>query len=230
MRITVVAASKMEILPLLQCFGLNKIENQFKQNLFCSENHQLHILITGIGMMQTASHLGIYAVNHDRDIYINAGVAGAFHSSLKIAEVVQVISERYGDFGVEDGDGFQVFTDLGFIEDGEQSEEYGVVVPSLSEDLSILNDMKKVHSLTVNKVHTNENTISSLVEKYNADIESMEGIAFFNVLNILHKRCLQIRSVSNYVGKPSEEEWNLSDSISSLNVKLKKVILNYWEN
>lgn len=230
MKITVVAASKMEILPLLQYFGLKKTENKWGQNLFSSDNHQLHVLITGIGMMQTASHLGIYAMHYDRDIYINAGVAGAFHSSLKIAEVVQVISERYGDFGVEDGDGFQIFSDLGFIEESEQSKEYEVVVPSLLENLSILNNLKKVHSLTVNKVHTNENTISALIKKYNADIESMEGIAFFNVLNILQKRCLQIRSISNYVGMPSEEEWSLSDAIVSLNEVLKKVILSYWSN
>ncbi|MCO5232699.1 MAG: hypothetical protein LC105_10610 [Chitinophagales bacterium] len=224
MRITVVAASKMEIAPLLQHFDMKWVSNQWNQNLWTSDNHLLHVLITGIGMMQTASHLAIYAMNFDRDIYINAGVAGAFDKSLHISEVVQVISERYGDFGVEEGGTFKEFIEMGFIEDDRSSENHEIIVPSLLLKSPHLGHLREVKGLTVNKVHTNPKTIGILKRKFNADIESMEGIAFFNVLNILNKRCIQIRSISNYVGNNNEDEWSLTEAIESLNMGIQKII------
>lgn len=218
MLVTVVAATKMEVTPLIQHFQAKSVDNEL---YYASPDDKVHVLITGMGMMQTATHLAIYAMKHDRDIYIDTGVAGAFNRDLQIGEVVQVISETYGDFGVEDGDEFKDFYDLGFLEKKEDEFEHGFLRPYgdllLHEGLSHLG---KASSLTVNKVHGKEETIAMIMKKYPADIENMEGLAFFNVLNELKKSCIEIRSISNYVERRNKENWDLPLSVKNLNKEL----------
>ncbi len=218
MLVTVVAATRMEVTPLIQHFQLEEIE---KGKFWASKDQKIHVLITGMGMMQTATHLAIYAMRHNRDVYIDAGVAGSFNRDIKIGEVVQVISETYGDFGVEDGDEFKDFYDLGFLEKREDEFEHGLLKP-VGELIhhAAISHLRKSSSLTVNKVHGKEETIAMIIKKYPADIENMEGLAFFNVLNELNKPCIEIRSVSNYVERRNKENWDLPLSVKSLNDEL----------
>lgn len=218
MFITIVAATKMEVTPLIQHFEAELAENE---KFYSTKDNRIHILITGMGMMQTATHLAIYAMKYDRDMYIDAGVAGAFNRAIKIGEVVNVISETYGDFGVEDGDEFKDFYDLGFLEKKEDEFEHGLLRPfGESVNHSAISHLRKVSSLTVNKVHGKDETISMIMNKYPADIENMEGLAFFNVLNELRKPCVQIRSLSNYVERRNKENWDLPLSVKRLNEEL----------
>lgn len=222
MYITIVAATKMEVLPMIQHFQAEPVEGQ---KFFSTSDDTLHILITGMGMMQTATHLALYAMQYDRDIYIDAGVAGAFNREIKIGEVVQVTSETYGDFGVEDGDEFKDFYDLGFLEKKEDEFEHGLLGPIGDwSKLNILQAIRKATSLTVNKVHGKDETIAMIMKKYPADIENMEGLAFFNVLNELNKPCMEIRSISNYVERRNKENWDLPLSVKNLNEVLIRLI------
>ena len=222
MKITIVAATRMEVQPLIDKLGLSKLgENQF----YASKDDSIHLLVTGMGMMQTASHLAIYAMQHDRDLFIDAGVAGAFNREIAIGEVVQVISETYGDFGVEDGDDFKDFYDLGFLDLQEDEFQHGLLHPyGLSEKIQENLTLRKASSLTVNKVHGKEETIQMIMKKYPADIENMEGLAFFNVLNILKKPCIEIRAISNYVEKRNKENWDLGLSVKNLNESLLEIV------
>lgn len=222
MKITIVAATRMEVQPLIQEMGLIIEEGQ---SFYTSSDQNVHVLVTGMGMMQTATHLAIYAMQNDRDLFIDAGVAGAFNREIAIGEVVQVISETYGDFGVEDGDDFKDFYDLGFLDLQEDEFEHGLLHPyGLSEAIQKELPCRKVSSLTVNKVHGKDETIQMIMKKYPADIENMEGLAFFNVLNVLKKPCIEIRSISNYVEKRNKENWDLGLSVKNLNHTLLNLL------
>ena len=105
LRITIVAATKLELQSLFDEF---QPEISDFTGLYIVGDH-LHFLITGMGMLNTAAHLSLYASKFERDFYIDAGVCGAFNRNLKIGEVVQVVSETYGDFGVENDEEFQDF-------------------------------------------------------------------------------------------------------------------------
>lgn len=215
MYLTIVAATKMEVLPLIQHFQASLVSGE---KHYASPDDKIHVLITGMGMMQTATHLAIYAMKNDRDAYIDAGVAGAFNRDVKIGEVVHVISETYGDFGVEDGDEFKDFYDLGFLEKKEDEFDHGLLAPFGDlKNHPLLKSLRSATSLTVNKVHGKEETIAMIMKKYPADIENMEGLAFFNVLNELRKPCVEVRSISNYVERRNKENWDLPLSVKRLN-------------
>lgn len=218
-KITIVAATKLEILPLFNEF---KPKPEKFIGLFIA-NDNLHFLITGMGMMNTAAHLALYSQKYERDFYIDAGICGAFNRTLKIGEVLQISSETYGDFGVENDEEFQDFFDLGFIDKKEDAFQYGLCTPILAEMHSTIK-LKKATSITVNKVHGNEKTIEIIKNKYQADTENMEGLAFYYVLKLINKPSIEIRSISNYVEKRNKENWKIEDAVKNLNVEILNIL------
>ncbi|MFN8297115.1 MAG: futalosine hydrolase [Chitinophagales bacterium] len=218
-KITIVAATKLELQPLFTKF-------QPKSGDFTGLyviNDNLHFLITGMGMMNTAAHLALYASKYERDFYIDAGICGAFNRHFQVSEVVQIASETYGDFGVENDEDFQDFFDLGFIDKKEDAFQYGLCEP-INSDFHTKIKLPKATSITVNKVHGNEKTIKIIQEKYKADTENMEGLAFYYVMKLLKKPSIEIRAISNYVEKRNKDNWNIKDSIENLNAVLQEII------
>jgi futalosine hydrolase len=219
MRVTIVVATKIEIQPLLDKYQAEV--NDFK-GLYVV-NDSLHVLITGMGMMQTAAHLMGYAMQFDRDFYIDAGIAGAFNRNLELGETVQIISETYGDFGVENDEKFEDFFEIGLLDKSESVFEYGLMKPVLAAPHKHIK-LKKATSITVNKVHGNEHTIQTIISKYHADIENMECLAFYYVLALLKKPSIEIRSVSNYVEKRNKNNWKMDIAIKNLNEELLGIL------
>lgn len=218
-KVTIVAATKLELKPLFDKY-------QPKQGDFIGlfiANENLHFLITGMGMLNTAAHLALYSSKFDRDFYINAGICGAFNRNLKIGDVVQISSETYGDFGVENDEVFQDFFDLGFIDKKEDAFQYGLCEPIIT-DFHKKIILQSATSITVNKVHGNEKTIKIIKEKYKADTENMEGLAFYYVLKMIEKPSIEIRAISNYVEKRNKDNWNIKDAVENLNNELLKII------
>jgi futalosine hydrolase len=217
-RITVVAATQLELIPLFE--KLHPVKSDF-HGLFITDS--LHILITGMGMLNTAAHLTLYASKYERDFFIDAGICGAFNTDLKIGDVVQVVSETYGDFGVENDEEFEDFFDMGFIDKKEDAFHYGLCEP-IEHPMQQQLKLKRATSITVNKVHGNERSIKIIREKYNADTENMEGLAFYYVLKLLNKPGIEIRAVSNYVEKRNKENWDIKTAVSNLNTEIKNVL------
>ncbi len=219
LKITIVAATKLELKPIFDHF--NPIKAEFTGLFIIDE--ELHILITGMGILNTAAHLTLYTSTYDRDYYIDAGICGAFNRNLKIGEVVQIISETYGDFGVENDENFEDFYDLGFLDKKEDAYQYGLCYPIQHKDIKEL-PYNKVTSITVNKVHGNAKTIELISKKYNADTENMEGLAFYYVLKLISKPGIEIRSISNYVEKRNKDNWDISAAVTQLNKALLHIL------
>ena len=218
-KITIVAATKLELQPLFTKFQPKTCD--FTGLYIINDN--LHFLITGMGMMNTAAHLALYASKYERDFYIDSGICGAFNRNLQVSEVVQITSETYGDFGVENDEDFQDFFDLGFIDKKEDAFQYGLCEPIIN-DFHTKIKLAKATSITVNKVHGNEKTIKIIQEKYKADTENMEGLAFYYVMKLLKKPSVEIRAISNYVERRNKDNWNIKDSIENLNTVLQEII------
>ncbi len=214
MKKLIVAAAPIELEPILNKWGLGNVPHQNAVTV----NNELHILFTGMGMMNTAAHLTHYCHLFRPDIIIEAGICGAFDRNLDIGEVVHVASEAYGDFGVEDGDEFKDFFDLGFTTSKEDNYRYGKQYPNHEYQQFIFsNKLKSVDSVTVNKVHGKEESIAIIMEKYPASIENMEGLAAMYVCNMLDIPCIAFRSVSNYVERRNKDNWDIPLAVQHLN-------------
>ena len=75
--------------------------NEIQQERFSNE-----ILITGVGMMNTAVSLTQKLSSSAYNLVINLGIAGAFNKDLKVGDVVEVTEEKISEIGYQDGDFF----------------------------------------------------------------------------------------------------------------------------
>lgn len=213
-KILIVAATRREIEPFLNRF---KIEPGANVGFFVSGvNPSLAVLITGVGMVNTAYYMGRYflsAFNYT----INAGICGAFNKNIKIGEVVNVVEDVIAEMGAQDGDNFIKYPDLNL---GGSN----VYTNRSFDKIEDLDKLKKVKGITVNTVHGNEESINKTLKLFAPDVESMEGAGFLRGCEHLPGNCFQIRAVSNYVEKRDKSKWDIPLAVNNLNDLLIKVV------
>ena len=206
MKVLLVSATTFEIEPTLSHFNI--LENV--------TGNCITTLITGVGMTATAFAMGKALSKNHYDLAINAGIAGAFDRSLKTGEVVSIGLDCFAELGAEDGEKFLSIDELGFGKASIRPEQ-------LFDDLS-LRSLKRTRSITVNKVHGNDESIYTTVSRLNPQTESMEGAAFFYACNQTNLPCVQLRAISNYIERRNRDSWNIPLAIKNLNDTLIKLL------
>jgi len=198
MRILIVAATEFEVESLK-----SKVESQN----FESSALNLQFLITGAGMVATSFALGKHLATNKYDLAINLGIAGSFDRSIALGDVVEIDEDTLAELGAEDDEEFITIDKLGF---GESSFKSTYALPAQF-------NLRKTNAITVNTVHGNDASIYKLGSRINAQIESMEGAAFFYACRQMWVPCMQIRAVSNYVEKRNRDAWQIGLAIKNLN-------------
>jgi futalosine hydrolase len=214
MNIFVVAATKEEIGGVIAHLGsatgaVDKSNAGENPSPFTFYPTPFDVLITGVGMVATAYALGKQLATKRYDLAINLGIAGSFDRSIALGDVVEVVQDTFTELGAEDGDSFINLDNLGF----------GNTIHQTKARLTDYVDrsLKQVHGITVNTVHGNEASIDRVQQLTNAQIESMEGAAFFYACEQAGIPALQIRSVSNYVEKRDRNAWKIGLAVKELN-------------
>ena len=73
------------------------------------------VLITGVGILETAYYLTRKLSLNSYDIVVNMGVAGSFNPNIKKGEVVEVIEDVISELGYEDDKKFFEFKDFNVL-------------------------------------------------------------------------------------------------------------------
>ncbi len=204
MRVLIVAATQPEAGPLIAELGFERLDLNNGQTVMRSGDFTL--LVTGAGMVATAFALGRHLATHRYDLAVNMGIAGSFDRSIALGQVCEITQDTFIELGAEDDEAFITIDELGF---GESSFAATHNLPS--------GQLKKVSAATVNTVHGNEASIEKLANRTNAQLESMEGAAFFYACKQFNLPCAQIRAVSNYVEKRNRAAWQIGPAIKNLN-------------
>ncbi len=208
----IISATSQEIEPLLSHSKCNQYsKNEYKVN-------DVLVIITGIGLLETTYNL-LTRITPSVDLILQVGIAGAYNNTLKLGEVVEVVSEQYGDLGAENHDSFLTL------------KEIGLTSSSLYEDGKIINppyfnQLKNVDSISVNTVAGSAKTIEERQRLFNPDIENMEGLALFRVCKAKGIRCAQIRSISNVVEPRNRDNWELPLAVKQLNQFIMEEIVH----
>lgn len=184
---------------------------------FCLANNvECEVLVTGVGMVNTAISLTKYLSENDRpELVVNAGIAGAFSTDLSIGAVVQAVSDRLSEFGAEDGATFLPADKIGLVDRSSIEVETAKRVQGL----------KEVSGVTVNTVHGSLDSIQKVRNQFSPDVESMEGAAVALVCQSFDVPWIQIRAISNLVEQRNKDNWNIPLAIQNLN----EVLINLLE-
>ncbi len=174
------------------------------------------ILITGVGLPYTIfglSHL-LHGISYD--LAINAGIAGSFKGKFKIGQVLDVKEDCFADLGIQDHNHFETLFEAGFMEKDTFPFEGGKVKKTHFHENKALDKLAKVSGVTANTAHGATQAIEGLRQKFNPDVESMEGAGFFFVCRMMGVPALQVRAVSNQVGPRDVEKWDIPMATSNL--------------
>ncbi len=217
-KILLVAATRFELSPLLGAYPTEPIHSE----IFTNDNYwqlkaskEVHILITGPGILLTCFYLQQALHIYDYQQIINLGVAGSYNRKRTLGEIVEVVQEEIADWGAENHQGFIPLKEMSFFDKNQFPFKNGVLKNTSS--IALFGELPKVKGVTVNKVTGSEPSILLNQQLFSAETESMEGAAFLFVC--LHKQCnsAQIRSLSNYVEPRNPKNWQLDLAIKQLN-------------
>jgi len=223
MKILIVSASSTEIKEIRDKLTfINKLTPNLSAYTF--GKLRIDLLITGYGSVFTAFYLTRTLYTNSYDLAINVGVAGSFDYFLEQGFVVNVIRDQFADLGFEDKNGFYTLGEKEML--NEDSFPFtGEVMHSLGNfEIEEVDSLIPVKAITVNTIHGTQEKIKRLKDKYKAEIETMDGAAFFYVCLMEKVPFLQIRSVSSFVEIPRVENWYLPLALKNLSKSLMDIL------
>ena len=209
MRILLVAATDAEVSQILDRMYSTPTEDACVDT-YTHGSHEIDVLITGVGMVATAAWCSRALTQTTYDLALNLGVCGSFDRFLDPGTVVHVVSDRLAELGAEDDERFLTIEELQLP--GE-SEFVNLDPPSNPA----LEQLPAVTGITVNTVHGSQRSIVAVTERFNAQVESMEGAAFMSACLVHKVAFAQVRAVSNFVERRHRESWKMADAILNLN-------------
>ncbi len=220
MDILLVAATHFEIMPTLDFLEIKYEKNGMQHPHKKLKENTIHVLITGVGMVNTAYMMGKHS-SAKYDLIINVGICGAVNKKLQLGDLVHITKDTLSEMGAEDGNDFIKYDALGL--GGTHVYESSFDTKLDTNFAKKINTIQKVSGITVNTIHGNEESIDKVIKRYPIDVESMEGAAFF--ASCTHaKNYIQLRSISNYVEKRDKRKWNMPLAIKNLNDFLIQII------
>jgi futalosine hydrolase len=164
-----------------------------------------------------------FSENNRPDLVINAGIAGSFNEGIKKGEVVMPVSDCFADQGIETGDRYLTLAETGVVDPDEFPFRNGFLHCENKFSAKTATLVKPVRAITVNTTSGTESTIEKLRNKFNPDIETMEGATFFYICARENISFLALRAVSNMVVPGRSDKWEIPLALENLSEKIKEV-------
>ena len=192
-------------------FELNAVKKRLKGVA------DIDFAVMGVGVLPTAYSLTRLLSQKKYDWVFNVGIAGTFSNKIALGEAVVVERESLGESGVESVEGA--------ISAFPKELQSGVDLrcPYVS-DFPFLQSVKKASGITVNLLTESKLRVQSRASL--ADVETMEGAAFFYVCLREKVKFLQLRGISNQVGERDKAKWEIAEALNSVGDLLMLVLCN----
>jgi futalosine hydrolase len=176
--------------------------------------HVLSVLTTGIGMVNTAYHLGRIFALETFELALNIGVCGAYSRTFQIGEIIHIREEIFSELGAEDNEGnYLDLRELGFAHFVKNEKEYFNRLENPYQLADFFRcDFRKIFSgksLTVNTVNGDALRIELMRNRFAPDFENMEGGAAALACLSEGLPYFEFRAISNYVEPRNKEAWNI---------------------
>jgi futalosine hydrolase len=222
-RILVVAATAAEIGSVVVELG-RTADRGPRITRYTGHGHDVDVLVTGVGMVATATWCAHVLSRERYDVALNLGVCGSFDRSLALGTVVHVVTDRLSELGAEDGEAFLPAHQLQLLDENEPPFVNGRLVNETPPAGTTLASLRVVDGITVNTVHGRAASIARVTERFTPHVESMEGAAFMYACLVHWQRFAQIRAVSNFVERRNRSAWNLPEAIANLGATALRIL------
>jgi futalosine hydrolase len=213
MNILLVVATPGELAPIAGALG-PACTRDGTMARYTYGGHTIDALTTGVGMVATAAHCSRTLARTPYELALNVGVCGSFDRALEPGTAVHVVCDRLAELGAEDDERFLTIQEMRLLGDDEPPFVKGALVNAAPPPNAALGRLPAVRGITVNTVHGNDRSIAVVVERFQPQIESMEGAAFMYASLIQRVPFAQVRVVSNLVERRNRQTWKLAEAIA----------------
>ncbi|MCF8379948.1 MAG: hypothetical protein K9H49_10250 [Bacteroidales bacterium] len=223
MKILIFMSSALEMKGVLEKID-NNVDGKGRLSTINISSNSIDFFHSDPGIFSTSYFLTKQLQQVDYDLVINAGIAGSFSEELLPCTVVRVKKDCFADTGVDEGGVFKDLFKMGLIDPESYPFKSGFLHESPGSFSDIVSELPGVTAVTVNKIYSDPDSLNKLQAENNPDIETMEGAAFFYTCLMENKKCLQLRSVSNFVGERDKTKWDLKGSLMTLGEEINKLL------
>lgn len=210
MDILLTVATVLESQLILSSFDFEEAEDAF---VAYTDHGKIFLLPTGIGMVSTAYMLGRFLAKTEIDLGINFGIAGSFDKNIPLGEVVEITQDSFAELGAEDGSAWLSISDIGFAQFSAGQQKY---FNTFSNPLPSSFPLPKCAAITVNRTHGHLPSIQKVQKYWPAQLESMEGAAFFHAMTRAQIPFYAFRTISNYVEKRNRDAWDIPLAVKNM--------------
>ena len=187
---------------------------------------EINILISGVGSIATSWSMKQWISENDRpDLVINAGIAGSFKDDIIIGDVVMPFTDCFADAGIEEGSRFLTLQEAGLLGTNDFPFRDGLLFADNNYCDRIKHIIKPVRAITVNTATGTESTREKLVNKFNPDIETMEGASFFYICTRERLPFIAVRAISNRVEPRDKKNWDIPLALKNLSEKIREIFI-----
>ncbi len=162
----------------------------------------VRVIDVGVGPVEAAVATARTLASAPFAAVVNAGIAGVFRSRGAVGDAFAVASEALADFGLEGGEPLTLPGGARLVDRIEA--DGGLIARCAAAGLRI------GHGLTVAQVTTTDATAARFRQRYDADVESMEGFAVLRAAADAGIPAVEVRGISNYVGDRARSEWDFA--------------------
>jgi len=214
MNILITSATYFEVYQTIDY--LDKCWYKMEEGTWKSENHEIHILVTGLGVFNTLYELKNRLNQFSYSLIIQVGIGGSYQKNKPLGKVYYIATERFGDIGMEEKDGsFTSIFETPLIDKNSFPFKEGLL---LNPEATLTKFLPLAHGITLNTVTGTQCKAEKIIQKYpDVEIENMEGASFFYVCLKENIPFMSIRSISNYIEDRNKNNWKMEEAIESLN-------------
>lgn len=184
---------------------------------------EIHLFVSGIGVPLTMFSLTQHLTSHNYDFLLQIGLAGSFNKSLQNGDLLIVEEDAFADILINDNGDLISLHEVGLNDYNVFPFINNMLVPEIPFLFS--KTLPFCRSITVNTTSGSDLMAKQRLDKYECDIESMEGAAFFYVAMMNDIPCIQLRVVSNPVGNRNTKNWDIPLALENLYSFLKRELL-----
>jgi futalosine hydrolase len=177
----------------------------------------VEMLVTGIGPVEAASATARALALSRPDAVINAGIAGGFSGRAGVGEAYAVETDYLAELGLEDGSAMPP------LPGGAR------LVDRIESDAALVEAARKAgarigSAITVSTVTMGSERAQRLAERFEAELEAMEGFAVLRAAAIAAVPAIELRGVSNIVGPRASSGWNFDAGARAVTALLDRFL------
>ena len=177
----------------------------------------VEMLATGIGPVEAAASVARMLALSKPECVINAGIAGGFAGRAKIGDAFAIETDYLAELGLEGG------APPPAMAGGSR------LIAQAESDPALLQTARNVgarigNAITVATITGTQSRATDLAERFEAEVEAMEGFAVLRCAAVAGVPAIELRGISNVVGPRESSGWDFEAGARAVSALLDRFL------